>query len=82
MLLFLLMFRGLSPCCIGIFSKPSFKLVKFLYVYIYLMVRSNDPVDEIIPAKSSAITLIPLELQAGHNLPDGVSTNRFLVRLY
>lgn len=43
------------------------------------MDRSNDPVEEVLLAKSSAEALIPLELQAGHSLPDGVSANRFLV---
>ena len=50
------------------------KICTIILAYVY---RSNDPTEEILPPKpAETVGLIPLELQAGHNLPDGSPANR------
>jgi len=42
--------------------------------------KSNDPVQEVVPSKSASNdVLIPLEVQAGFAVPEGVDGNRFLL---
>ena len=43
-------------------------------------VRSNDPVDEVVTKTTdNADPIVPLELQTGFSLPDGVDSSRFLL---
>lgn len=47
-----------------------------------LIFRSNDPVQEVVASKSApSDVLIPLEIQSGFSLPEGVDGNRFLLSI-
>ena len=41
---------------------------------------SDDPKQEVLPVKTAVKEeILPLEVQAGFNLPEGISPNRFLL---
>jgi hypothetical protein len=46
---------------------------------VFIIFRESNPVNEVSVKSLSEDTVIPLQIQSGFNIPEGVDSNRFLL---